>query len=117
MDFESIFCLQRKNKEGILSKILKKSEEKDKLIMEIQNNAINDDFASLYIVSLNRNIFDQNFTQLVMKQPFTTYFFCRAPCFLFAVFLPRSSATEPALPYSRSWIHPCRIEDSQEFLW
>ncbi len=61
MDFESIFCLQRKNKEGILLKILKKSEEKEKLIMEIQNNAINDDFASLYIVSLNRNIFDQNF--------------------------------------------------------
>lgn len=59
MDLESIFCLQQKNKEGVLPKIFEAFKEK--LIKEIQDNATNDDFASLYIVSLNRGVFDPSF--------------------------------------------------------
>ena len=59
MDLESVFCLQQKNKEGVLPKIFEAF--KQKLVKEIQDSAINDDFASLYIISLNRNIFDSDF--------------------------------------------------------
>lgn len=61
MYLESIFCLQQKNKEGILLSILESKKGEEELIEEIQINAAKDDFASLYIVSLNRNIFDEKF--------------------------------------------------------
>lgn len=57
---ESIFCIQQKYKKGILSKILNKSNQKEYIVTEIKERAINDDFIALYIVSLNRNIFDRD---------------------------------------------------------
>ena len=67
MDLGSIFCLQQKKEEGILSRIIKTIRDKDKFIAEIQDNAIKDDFTSLYIISKNRDIFSK---RLVARNDF-----------------------------------------------
>lgn len=67
MDLGSIFYLQQKKEEGILSRIINTIRDKDKFIAEIQNNAIKDDFTSLYIISRNRDIFSK---RLVARNDF-----------------------------------------------
>lgn len=64
MFLEPIFSIQQKYDKGILSKLLNKSEQKDHIIMKIQEKAMNDDFMALYLVSLNRSIFDQEITSI-----------------------------------------------------
>ena len=67
MDLESIFCLQQKEKKGILSGIIKTIRDKEQFIAEIQDNAIKEDFTSLYIISQNRDIFSK---ELVVRNDF-----------------------------------------------
>lgn len=61
MNLELIFNLQQKEAKGILPTILEKIKDKEGFVAEIQANAIKGDFTSLYIVSRNKDFFDQGF--------------------------------------------------------
>lgn len=61
MNLELIFNLQQKEAKGILPTVLEKIKDKEGFVAEIQDNAIKGDFASLYIVSRNKDFFDRDF--------------------------------------------------------
>lgn len=57
---EPIFSIQQKYNKGILHKILEKSKQKERIVAKISERAINDNFIALYLISLNRNVFDES---------------------------------------------------------
>ena len=60
MYLEQIFILQKKFIKGVLAKILNRSKQKELIIKKIGERAAEDDFLELYVVSLNRNFFDED---------------------------------------------------------
>jgi len=57
---EPIFSIQQKYNKGILHKILEKSKQKERIVTKISERAVNNNFIALYIISLNRNVFDES---------------------------------------------------------
>ncbi|MCK9217850.1 MAG: hypothetical protein M0P77_08035 [Firmicutes bacterium] len=60
MFLEPIFSIQQKYNKGILHKILEKSKQKERIVTKISERAVNNNFIALYIISLNRNVFDES---------------------------------------------------------
>lgn len=60
MYLEQIFIIQKKFNKGVLAKIINRSKQKGLIIKKIGERAAEDDFLALYVVSLNRNFFDED---------------------------------------------------------
>ncbi|NLN49043.1 MAG: hypothetical protein GX154_08210 [Clostridiales bacterium] len=60
MYLEQIFIIQKKFNKGVLAKIINRSKQKELIIKKIGERAAEDDFLALYVVSLNRNFFDED---------------------------------------------------------
>lgn len=60
MYLEQIFIIQKKFKKGVLAKIINRSKQKELIIKRIGERAADDDFLALFVVSLNRNFFDED---------------------------------------------------------
>ncbi len=58
MFLEPIFSIQQKYNRGVLPKILNKSKKREHIISRIQERATDEDFLALYIIALNRKVFD-----------------------------------------------------------
>jgi len=57
---EPIFSIQQKYNKGILHKILEKSKQKELIVTKIEERATNNNFIALYIISLNRSVFNED---------------------------------------------------------